>query len=141
MAMCKYAGYDYGACENNSNNRAAIEARIPILMDTTNTAFQESGSNIEVRLVQLAYLPPQYDYLEPNAATLSFARSNPTVQGWREASGADLVAVISGKIGNCGFGSVGPCTNCHASTTSYSCFGAHSFTHELGREYIFIAHC
>ena len=132
-AMCEFAGLSYG-CELNDSNAAPINQRIPVLQAETNNAMQGVGVAVEVRIVQVVHLAPDFDG-RPTGDTLNVLRDDANVQQWRNDVGADLVAILTGSNDPnpdgseiLGIGSI----NGPESATSALRLSSYSFTHELG---------
>jgi hypothetical protein len=130
-AMCEFAGRSYG-CDLTVQNRAPIEARIPVIQSETNRAMQSVGVAAEIRVVDIIHLAPGYDG-RPNRGTLNVIRHNSNVQQWRNEAKADLVAMITGEDPTGQFGGIAY-RNSHESATSHKALQNFAWTHEIGRK-------
>lgn len=128
-AMCENAGLRAG-CTLTSFTRTAFSLRVPILVSQTNTAMQGVRVDAQIEIVDTIFLSSSYDP-DPDSATLTVLRTNPTVARWRSESRADLVAIITGSGSYCGLATVGG----FVSATSHLCLDGYTFTHEVYVEY------
>lgn len=126
-AVCGYAKQPSG-CDIDSHKHA-IEGRLALLIDQTDDAMQSVGTSVKMNVVRVAYINVA---LGPDTAALSYLRNDGYINQLRNGSGADLVAGITTPGKFCGYGNVGPCSNCHTTVTAYNCFGGYTFTHEIG---------
>ena len=132
-AECANAGQALG-CVRNPTTEASIRSKINLAVAETNTAYSLSGVNVVLNLVHATY----DDYIETDemGVTLTTLQSRPSVQALREAYGADVVAMITGRGGYCGLGYMGPSKNFMYSVTAHSCAtGYYSFGHEIGHNF------
>lgn len=104
-------------------------------IDASNTAYINSKIRQRVRLVSAQ----EFVYTETASAQtdLSNFRANPTVQGLRDSTNADLAAMLGEIAGACGVGYlIGPATgnpNNGFTVTARSCaVGNLTFAHEIG---------
>jgi Metallo-peptidase family M12B Reprolysin-like len=129
--MCEYANLG-NSCTNNANNRAAFVGRMKLAEVEKNNALK--SINVAVRVVQLIFL--EQGGWDPIADGPDFDALDTIKQiaKWRDAAGADLVAVIAGSGGNCGIGSLGG----YKTITNNICLGQYTWSHEIG--HCFAAH-
>jgi hypothetical protein len=121
---------------------AQIESQLANAVAVTNTAFQRSGVNAVLTAVgvqEIAYA--EGTGLNADLAAISSGGvASPTIEALRSATGADLVALVTGRSstsGGCGVAWLGP-SSAHAfSVTEQSCMyaGQWTFSHELGHNF------
>ena len=138
-AECKQSGLP-SLCSRTAQTEANIRGLIDLAVEETNTAYDLSGVNAELRLVHAAYT----DYTEStNASPLTALRVNgdskmDEAHSLRTQYGADVVALIVGdNYPYCGQAYVGPRKESMFSVTKYSCAtGYYSFGHEIGHNMV-----
>lgn len=106
---------------------------IALAVSETNVAFQMSNVNTRLNLVHNSR---HFRYGEQDQAnsSLYYLQSNRNIRIKRRKYGADVVSMIVGTAGFCGWGYVGPQKNHMFSVTKWSCAtGYFSFGHEIGK--------
>jgi hypothetical protein len=121
---------------------AQIESQLANAVAVTNTAFQRSGVNAvltAVGLQEIAYT--EGTGLSADLAAISSGGvASPTIEALRSATGADLVALVTGRSstsGGCGVAWLGPSSAYAFSVTEQACMyaGQWTFSHELGHNF------
>jgi Metallo-peptidase family M12B Reprolysin-like len=133
-AMCEFAGLSYG-CESTDDNKGPINEKIPVLEAQTNSAMQVVGDAVEVRIVEVIHLAADGFDGRPTGSTLDVISNDLYIQQWRNDSGADLVAMLTGSNDPNIFGSETfgiSALNSFESAVSALRLSAYTFTHELG---------
>ncbi len=121
---------------------AQIESQLANAVAVTNTAFQRSGVNAvltAVGLREIAYTEGS-GLNEDLSAISGGGGANPAIEALRGATGADLVALVTGRpttAGGCGVAWLGPSNGYGFSVTEQACMyaGQWTFTHELGHNF------
>ncbi len=124
---------------------AQMAAAIANALAVTNTAFQRSGVTAMVReagIIEASYAEATTPF-DPILADLDAISpggiASAAVEAARAASGADLVALITGRSGPsvCGVAWLGPAPVAAYSVTEQVCLaaGQWSFSHELGHNF------
>ncbi|MGD9903857.1 MAG: M12 family metallo-peptidase [Vicinamibacterales bacterium] len=131
------------AARARAGGAAAIQGQLANAVAVTNTALQRSGVNAVFTAVGLEELP----YAEHPAglggdlSTLSPGGVlNGAIEAARSATGADLVALVTGRAttsGGCGVAWLGPSSSYAYNVTEQACLyaGQWSFSHELGHSF------
>ena len=133
------------AARVQAGGSAQMAAAIANALAVTNTAFQRSGVNAVIREVGViegsyAEATTPFDPIlsDLDAISPGGVVSN-AVEAARAASGADLVALITGRTGPsiCGVAWLGPAPVAAYSVTEQVCMaaGQWSFSHELGHNF------
>jgi hypothetical protein len=126
----------------NAGGLAQIESQLVNAVAVTNAAFQRSGVNAVMTAVgvqELAYVEREFLRDDLDAISVGGA-ANPAVEALRSATGADLVALITGRpatSSGCGIAWLGPSSAYPFSATEQVCLyaGQWSLTHELGHNF------
>lgn len=127
------------AAKVRAGGESQMQAQLANAVAVTNTAFQRSGVNAVVTAVgiqELAYVEGTGLGSDLTAISLGGAMSA-TVEARRQALGADLVALVTGRAsssGGCGLAWLGPSASAAYSASEQTCLyaGQWSFSHELG---------
>eukprot|EP00521_Asterionellopsis_glacialis_P013012 CAMPEP_0195295136 /NCGR_PEP_ID=MMETSP0707-20130614/16688_1 /TAXON_ID=33640 /ORGANISM="Asterionellopsis glacialis, Strain CCMP134" /LENGTH=625 /DNA_ID=CAMNT_0040356287 /DNA_START=133 /DNA_END=2010 /DNA_ORIENTATION=+ len=120
-------------CIVSDTTTQSMESLVNLAIQETNVAYQNSGINVQLRLVHSQI----YDsYTEPssNAFTHSLGsiKTSDTIKSLRETYSADLVHLMIDDSQYCGVANLGPREDLAFSITSYKCAtGYYSFGHEL----------
>ncbi len=133
------------AARTQAGGTAQMEAAIANAVAVTNTAFQRSGVDAVLRAaatVEGSYLESTTPF-DPILADLDAISpggvASTAVEALRSATGADLVALITGRTGPsvCGVAWLGPATVAAYSVTEHVCLaaGQWSFSHELAHNF------
>ena len=141
-AECRNSGLSRG-CTLTSQTKSNMLGRIDLAISETNTAYDLSGVNTELRLVH-SYLHP--NYTEASSDTFGTALDDITgtsdekmddVHAKREQYGADLVALLIDGSQYCGIAWLGPSKGNMFSVTAWNCAtGYYSFGHEIGHNMV-----
>ena len=133
------------AARVQAGGAAQMAAAIANALAVTNTAFQRSGVDAVVReagIIEGSYAEattPFDPILSDLDAISPGGVASAAVEAARAASGADLVALITGRTGPsiCGVAWLGPATVAAYSVTEQVCLaaGQWSFSHELGHNF------
>ena len=131
-AECRAYGLSAG-CTLTTQTKANMEALINLAVVETNTAYEESGIQTELLLVE-AYRHPTYVENSFDTTLADIQKGFiPGVHANRATHGADIVSMIIHDDEYCGLGYVGPDPDLMFSITSWSCAtGYYSFGHEIG---------
>lgn len=128
------------AAQARAGGVSQIQAQLANAVAVTNTAFQRSGVNAELTAVAIQ----EFTYTEAGGGLSAdlYAVSpggalNADVEAMRTATGADLVALVTGRAssaGGCGIAWLGPSSSHPFSVTEQTCLyaGQWTFSHELG---------
>lgn len=116
----------------SAGSQPAIEATLAQAMAEANLALHRSGVAGRFRTVGMMEVP----YTQSASGLLSdltALASAPAASSLREATGADLVALIVDRVsgGACGIGYIGPSPAYAFSVTARPCLGQHTLAHEL----------
>ncbi|CAJ1940008.1 unnamed protein product, partial [Cylindrotheca closterium] len=136
-AECAASGLAY-PCTFSARTEATIRGIIELAIEETNTMYQNSGVNAQLRLVY-TYRVSSYieETTDPFRAALYQLRTMDDgimdeVHYLRAQYGADMVALIVGSSDYCGMAFVGPSPSWMFSVTSYRCAtGYYTFAHEV----------
>ncbi len=128
------------ALANAIGGAGAVQARIAQYVSNTNTAYARSGVDAQLTVVGVGELPVP-NGLDSSDLLSAFAE-NAAVVNQRNASGADLVALLVGELGadpgfiSCGIGYVGfagaSAIDAAFSVTASRSECVHTFAHEVG---------
>ncbi len=131
-AECRNYGLDEG-CTLTAETAAAMEARINLAIDETNTAFDLSGVQTQLFLAH-AYRHESFNESSMSEDLTTLRNGGiPGTEENRAAYGADLVAMIVDDPLYCGIGYLGPRIDKMYSITAWNCAtGYFSFGHEIG---------
>jgi len=140
-AECRNSNLE-SSCTPSATTTNNMHGLIDLAVYETNTAYQLSGIQTEIRLVH-SYLDSSYTETSDNTLTTFVDALNhikdpsdgfmDDVHSKRTEFGADLVALIIGDDAYCGYAYIGPSITLMFSVTSYNCAtGYFSFGHEIG---------
>ncbi len=131
-AECRNYGLDEG-CVLTAESAAAMEARINLAIDETNTAFDLSGVQTQLYLAH-AYRHESFNESSMLDDITSLQTGNIAgIEEKREIYGADIVSMIVDDPLFCGTGYLGPRIDKMYSIISWHCAtGYFSFGHEIG---------
>lgn len=124
-AMCRVAGLA-GGCVYTEENRLRVEDKIVL----ANQQFV--GGPVTFRIVQIIQIAAGYD-ADPDVPALNVLRNDPSVIGWRNQYGADLVAMLTGSIPADSNTAGIAYLNSPESVTSVDHMSTYTYTHELGK--------
>lgn len=138
-AECNNAGKATG-CARDNFTEERMRGTIDLAIAETNTAYELSGINTELRLVH-AYLDDSYteaggrdtfyDALDKITGTNDGVMDD--VHDKRNTYGADIVALLVHDTALCGLAHLGPRASKMFSVTAWNCAtGYYSFGHEIG---------
>ncbi|CAJ1940188.1 unnamed protein product [Cylindrotheca closterium] len=136
-AECAASGLAY-PCTFSARTEATVRGIIELAIEETNTMYQNSGVNAQLRLVY-SYRVSSYteETTDPFRAALYQLKNTDDgfmdeVHDLRARYGADMVALIVGSSDYCGMAFVGPSPSWMFSVTSYRCAtGYYTFAHEV----------
>ena len=133
-AECRNSGLPIG-CALTTQTHTAMQNRVNLAIEETNTAYQLSGVNTELLLVN-SYRHETFDEKQfgfgGSLTELRAGRIDGVHQD-RETYGGDLVALLINDPQYCGIAYVGPSKNYMFSVTAWNCAtGYFSFGHEVG---------
>jgi len=131
------------AARTRAGGASAIQSQLANAVAVTNTAFQRSGVNAVLTSVGLQELPyaEAAGGLSADLSAISPGGSlNATMEAMRTSTGADLVALVTGRSsssGGCGIAWLGPSSGYGFSVTEQACqyAGQWTFSHELGHNF------
>lgn len=134
-AECRTSSFARG-CTRTTTTEANMRARINLAMAETNTAYAESGVNVELNLVHAYYTT----YVEDRGFSQALYDLQGTtdvyitdVHDKRTQYGADVVAMLIDDSQYCGIAFLGPSKTSMFSVTAWNCAtGYYSFGHEIG---------
>ncbi len=119
-----------------------IQSQLANAVAVTNTAFQRSGVNAVLRAVGVQELAHAESIdLGGDLSAISLGgQLSTTVEAARNAAGADLVTLVTGRASSssgCGLAWMGPSSSAAYSVTEQACLyaGQWSFSHELGHNF------
>jgi len=131
-AECKNYGLAED-CDLSDQTKAAMEAKINLAIDETNTAFALSGADTQL---YLAHSYRHSTFVETSITESLNALRNGEISGTeqnREIYGADIVSMILDEPFFCGQAFMGPRIDNMYSVTALNCAtGYFSFGHEIG---------
>mmetsp|Transcript_11755 Transcript_11755/g.17849 ORF Transcript_11755/g.17849 Transcript_11755/m.17849 type:complete len:595 (+) Transcript_11755:45-1829(+) len=131
-AECKNYGLAED-CDLSDQTKAAMEAKINLAIDETNTAFALSGADTQL---YLAHSYRHSTFVETSITESLNALRNGEISGTeqnRATYGADIVAMILDDANFCGQAFLGPRIDKMYSVTAWNCAtGYFSFGHEIG---------
>ena len=138
-AECRTSGSARG-CTLTATTEANMRARIDLAMAETNTAYVESGVNVELNLVH-AY---RTTYVENRGFSQALYDLQGTTDAYitdvhdkRTQYGADVVAMLIDDSQYCGIAYMGPSKASMFSVTAWNCAtGYYSFGHEIGHNLV-----
>lgn len=131
------------AAQARAGGVSQIQAQLANAVAVTNTAFQRSGVNAVLTAVAVQ----EFGYTEAGDGLSAdlYAVSpggalNAAVETLRTTTGADLVALVTGRTssaGGCGIAWLGPSSGYPFSVTEQTCLyaGQWTFSHELGHSF------
>jgi hypothetical protein len=135
------------SCTMDAGTETMMRGRIATAISRANTAYENSGIDIELRLVH-AYRDENYeeDPDDPSGVGLDHLGFEGDgyldgVYNKRDSSGADIVALIYDRDGasTCGQANIGDSDDPDAgdmfSVTSFDCIDGDTFSHELGHNF------
>lgn len=126
-AVCEYNG-ERGDCDPDDDMAETMDRRLALSTSQTNNAFEFGNVNAQLRLVETIYLSGDFDG-RPTTDTLGVLLFSDDVEEYRDDAGADLVMMVTGPHPrNCGIALL----NTYVSAVGSDCFGAYTFSHEIG---------
>jgi hypothetical protein len=143
-AECRKSGLSRG-CTRTATTEANMRALINLAVAETNTAYAESGVNVELNLIHAYYTT----YIENRTFSQALSDLRGTTDGFiddvhvkRAEHGADVVAMIIDDSAYCGIAYMGPSKANMFSVTYWSCAtGYYSFGHEIGHNMVNLVWC
>jgi len=117
-------------CKVDAESWKRMQALSQLAITETNTAFNLSGVNAQLRIVHV----DRHNYSEPSSGAFPHALSSlkSSASGLRNTHGADLVHMMIDDPKYCGVANVGPREDLAYSISNYKCAtGYFSFGHEL----------
>ena len=127
-AACEFNREEEEDCELVEETTEPMDRRLALSVSQTNTAFEYGDVNARLRLVETVYLASDFDGRAGIDTLRTMSRSR-DVEGYRDDAGADLVMMVTGRHpDNCGIALL----NTPLSAIGYDCFGAYTFSHEIG---------
>ena len=124
-------------CDRTQATEDNMRSLIDLAIEETNTAYDESGVNAQLRLVHAQFF--EYDEVLRTASQNPFrealydTRASAVVGELRTTYGADIVSTIIGSDGSCGMTWRGPRIDLMFNIVRYSCAtGYYTFGHEIG---------
>jgi hypothetical protein len=131
LAMCEYAGLKDG-CEPTDSNKLPILLKISLLQEEFNFAISSVGVvNVQLRVVGVYILPSVQVEIYALTETLTYLRSDETIQGWRNETSADMVLALTG-LDPVSFACGRAVQGGSAAAVAVQCLETYSFTHEVG---------
>jgi hypothetical protein len=131
------------AARTRAGGVSAIQSQLANAVALTNTAFQRSGVNAVLTTVGLQEVPyaEAAGGLSADLSAISPGGTlSATMEAMRTSTGADLVALVTGRSsssGGCGVAWLGPSSGYGFSVTEQACqyAGQWTFSHELGHNF------